>query len=318
MRIFRHYSELPAELRGGVAVLGNFDGVHRGHQAAIAEARRLAKAERIPMGVMTFEPHPRQVFRPNDPPFRLTPMRVKARQIEALGADFLILQRFDMEFSRKEAPDFVAEVLVRALNARHVVVGFNYVFGRNRGGNVDVLRRLAAEHGFGITTLDAARGPDGEIFSSTRIREFLVNGAVQDAARILGRPWEIEGRVQQGDQRGRTIGFPTANIALGEYLRPALGVYAVRAGIDLGMSTEWRPGVANLGRRPTFGKLDELLEVHLFDFQGDLYNRHLRVALVDFLRPERKFDGLAALTAQIAEDAAKARNILADDKSFEQ
>jgi riboflavin kinase/FMN adenylyltransferase len=318
MRIFRHYSELPPELRGGIAVLGNFDGVHRGHQAAIAEALRLGRRENLPVGVMTFEPHPRKLFRPDDPPFRLTPMRVKARQIEALGADFLILQRFDREFSRKGARAFVDEVLVRGLGVRQVVVGFNYAFGADRGGDLDLLRSLATEQGFGLTILEAARGAEGDIFSSTNIRNFLKEGRVREAARILGRPWEIEGRVQQGDQRGRTIGFPTANIALGNYLRPALGVYAVRAGIDFGLRTEWRPGVANLGRRPTFGKLDDLLEVHLFDFSGDLYNKHLRVALVDFLRPERKFDGLAALTAQIAVDAGDARRILADDKSFEQ
>ena len=318
MRIFRHYSELPPELRGGVAVLGNFDGVHRGHQAAIAEALRLGRRDNLPVGVMTFEPHPRKLFRPDDPPFRLTPMRVKARQIEALGADFLILQRFDREFSRKSPRAFVDEVLVRGLGVRHAVVGFNYAFGADRGGDLELLRSLATEQGFGLTILEAARGTEGDIFSSTTIRNFLKEGRVREAARILGRPWEIEGRVQQGDQRGRTIGFPTANIALGNYLRPALGVYAVRAGIDFGMRTEWRPGVANLGRRPTFGKLDDLLEVHLFDFSGDLYNKHLRVALVDFLRPERKFDGLAALTAQIAVDAGDARRILADDKSFEQ
>lgn len=310
MRIFRHFTELPAEFQGGVVVLGNFDGVHLGHQAVIETARLIARAQNVPLGVMTFEPHPRQVFDPNQPPFRLTPMRIKARHIESLGADFLILQHFDKAFSSHSAEDFVGEILVRHLAVRHVVVGYDYVFGARRGGNCERLEEMSRLHGFGSTCVPAVKSPDGELFSSTRVREYLQAGRVAEAATMMGRPWEIEGRVEHGDARGRTIGFPTANLRLGEYIRPAAGVYAIRAGIDQGAETLWHDGVANYGRRPTFDKTDEILEAHLFDFDGDLYGKHLRVALIDFLRGEQKFDGLEALKAQIAQDAAQARRIL--------
>jgi riboflavin kinase/FMN adenylyltransferase len=177
---------------------------------------------------------------------------------------------------------------------------------------VDVLRQMAAERGFGVTCIGAVTAEDGAVYSSTAIRGALKSGRPGEAARLQGRPWEIEGRVERGDSRGRLIGFPTANIELHEYLHPAHGVYAVMAGIDKGWATDWQPGVANFGQRPTFDKSKPLLEVHLFDFSGDLYGRHLRVALVEFLRAERKFDGIESLTAQIAEDSQNARRLLAD------
>lgn len=311
MRIFRHTAGLPADARGAVAALGNFDGVHLGHQAVIGTAAGVAGRAGAPLAVLTFEPHPRRVFRPGDPPFRLTPFRIKARQIEALGVDLLFVIHFDAGFAKRTAEAFVEEVLVRDLGVCHVVVGYDFVFGRGRGGDVGLLSAMSGRLGFGVTSVEPAAGPEGAVFSSTRVRELLAAGRPRDAARVLGRPWEIEGRVEGGFRRGRTIGFPTANVALDDYLRPAFGVYAVRAGIDRGVGTEWLPGVANLGRRPTVGGTAELLEVHLFDFAGDLYGRHLRVQLVDFLRPERKFDGLDALKAQIALDAEAARRYLA-------
>lgn len=314
MRIFRHYAELPAEVRGGVVALGNFDGVHRGHQAVIGTARRLATERGVPGGVMTFEPHPRAVFNPNLAPFRLTPFRIKARHIEALGLDFLLNQHFDMAFAGLGAQEFVEKVLVAGLGVAHVVVGYDYVFGKGRGGDVALLEETAKAHGFGVTRMPPVKGAGGEIYSSTRIREALMAGKPAEAARLLGCYWEIEGRVEHGDARGRTIGFPTANIALDEYLRPAAGVYAVRAGVDKGGATVWHDGVANFGRRPTFDKKDMLLEVHLLDYAGDLYGKHLRVGLVEFLRPERKFDGLEALKAQIVADAEDARRILASKR----
>ena len=260
---------------------------------------------------MTFEPHPRSVFNPGQPTFRLTPFRIKARLIEALGLDYLVMQQFDLDFAAHTARNFVEEALVRGLGVAHVVVGYDYVFGRGRAGNVDLLKEMAAKFGFGLTSIAPVESADGIVYSSTRIRDALTAGRPREAASLLGRDWEIEGRVEHGDQRGRVMGFPTANIELAEYLHPATGVYAVRAGIDRGEATQWLPGVANFGRRPTFDEQDILLEVHLFDFDGDLYGRHLRVRLVDYLRGERKFTGLDSLKSQIEEDCQAARRSLA-------
>lgn len=311
MRVLRHYSDLPAEALGAVVVLGNFDGLHRGHQVVLNEARAVAARLKAPLALITFEPHPRSFFAPAKPPFRLSSLRTKALVLEELGVDFLIALHFDEALAAMSAEEFVIAVLVRALKARHVVVGYDFVFGHKRGGGAALLRWMAEMEGFGLSVVEAA-GADGEIFSSTRIRQHLSEARPQDAADLLGRWWCIEGRVLPGDRRGRTIGFPTANIELGDYLVPALGVYAVRAGIESANGIEWHDAVANLGRRPTFGKEDVLLEVHLFDFSGDLYGKHLLVQFVDFIRQERKFDGLEALKAQIAADAARARQILAD------
>jgi riboflavin kinase/FMN adenylyltransferase len=311
MRILRHYVEFPADLRGGTVALGNFDGVHRGHQKVIGIAKDLARAKSVSCGAMSFEPHPRELFAPGPDTYRLTPFRIKARLIEALGLDFLLMQRFDQEFARHTAAEFIEQVLVAGMGVRHVVVGYDYVFGKGRGGNVALLQEKAEQSGFDVTCIEPVIADDGQTYSSTRVREALAAGRPGEAASLLGRYWEIEGRVEHGDERGRSIGFPTANIELAEYLHPAPGVYAVLAGIDRGGATEWLPGVANFGRRPTFDKTDVLLEVHLFDFEGDLYGRHLRVGLVDFLRPERKFTGLDTLKTQIEEDCRNARQVLA-------
>ncbi len=315
MRIFRHYENLPPEARGAAVTIGNFDGVHRGHQAVIGEAGRVAKRLDLPLGVLTFEPHPRSVFQPDAPPFRLTSLRTKAHDLEALGVDCLYVLHFDLEFSKRTAQAFVADILVGGLEVRHVVVGDDFVFGHARRGNVEVLGRMAAEQGFGLTCVapvTAAAAGAGKVFSSGAIRDLLRQGDPRAAARRLGRFWELEGRVEEGNRRGKGLGFPTANLGLGEYLRPATGIYAVRAGLDQGRDTVWRDGVASLGRRPTFGGKELLLEVHLFDFSADLYGRHLRVAMIEFLREERKFDRPDALISQMREDAERAREVLAE------
>ena len=309
MKLFRHHTDLPDDVRGCAVALGNFDGVHRGHRTVIAEAQAQAVRLGAPSAVLTFEPHPRTLFRPQDPAFRLTPFRIRARLIEALGVDALFMLHFDEALSRMTAEDFVAEVLVKGLGARHVVAGYDFVFGYKRGGDMAFLRQEGERHGFGVTEV-APVGQDAEIFSSTRVRTLLQAGDPQGAASILGHPFEIEGRVEHGDQRGRTIGFPTANIELGEYLRPAFGVYAVRAGIDQGGDTVWHPGVANLGKRPTVGGTVERLEVHLFDVDEDLYGKHVRVQLLHFIRPEMRFESFDALKAQIQLDARTARDLL--------
>jgi riboflavin kinase/FMN adenylyltransferase len=295
--------------------VGNFDGVHRGHQAVIGEAGRIAGELGTPRAVITLEPHPRTLFEPDAPPFRLTPLRIKAHCLEALGVDFLFVLHFDHAFSRLSAEDFVGEVLAQGVHARHVVVGYDFVFGHGRRGTPELLAAMAGERGFDVTRVPPVSGPAGEVYSATQIREALAAGEPARAGELLGRCWEIEGRVVEGESRGHAIGFPTANLHLEDYLRPLRGVYAVRAGIDHGRETVWHDGAANFGRRPTFPGAQEFLEVHLFDYSGELYGAHLRVALVEFLRPERKFDGLDALKAQIAEDCGRARAILAETRA---
>ena len=311
MRIFRSYLQLPASARGAVVVLGNFDGLHRGHQRVLGQGRTIADGSGLPLAVLTFEPHPRSVFRPDGAPFRLTPFRIKERQLEALGVDILVVAHFDEAFLARDAGNFIAEVLVGGLGVSHVVAGADFHFGHRRGGSMEMLAREGAARGFAVTAVPLMPDQTGAVLSSSRIRAALVEGRPRDAAFVLGRAWEIEGRVDPGARLGRTLGFPTANLSLGEYLRPRLGVYAVRAGIDSGLSTVWHDGVANLGRRPTVGGDDERLEVHLFAEAGDLYGRHLRVQLIDFLRPEHRFENLNALKAQIALDVVAAKAALA-------
>lgn len=315
MRIYRHYSELPEDYRNGAIAIGNFDGVHRGHCEVINRAGEVAHERGIPWGVLTFEPHPRMVFNKGEPPFRLTPFHIKARQLESIGVEFLVVVHFDGEFAKITADDFVEQVLVHSFEASYVVSGFNFVFGYKRAGTTDFLRAQGQRYGFGTSGIKPVLDETGEIISSTRIRQYLADGKPRDAARLLGRPFEIEGRVTQGDQRGRTIGFPTANINLDTNTRPANGVYAIQAGIDRGPDTVWHDGVANLGYRPTFDGDKCVLEAHLFDFNEDIYGAHLRVALVEFIRPEEKFDGIEALAAQIKRDSAKSKEILAAEKS---
>lgn len=310
MKLLRHYADLPDELRHGVVVLGNLDGVHRGHQQVIGGALADAAALGAPVVVITFEPHPRRFFAPDQPPFRLTPLRSKAVQLAALGVETMIVLAFDTEMSRMPAESFVEEVLVNGVAAKQVTVGYDFRFGHRRRGDVALLQGMAEVGGFAVKVIDPVASADGEVYSSTRIREFLAAGKPGHAAALLGRPFEIEGRVEKGDQRGRSLGFPTANLDLDEYQRPAYGVYAVRAGLGDGEAPEWFDGVANLGVRPTVDGSRLLLETHLFDFDRDIYGQLLRIGLIEFIRPERRFDGLDALRAQIADDSAAARRIL--------
>jgi riboflavin kinase/FMN adenylyltransferase len=309
--IVEDWHAVPAAWRGAVVPLGNFDGVHRGHQVLLDKAASLARAEKAPVVALTFEPHPRAFFVPTTGPFRLTLLPAKARLLAEHGVGAVLAQRFDAAFAALPAEAFVRDVLLGGLGARHVVCGYDFTFGARRGGNVERLREFGENLGFGVEVLEPVMR-EGEIYSSTGIREALRLGMVDEAADLLGRPWEIEGTVEQGDRRGRTIGFPTANVALGEHLRPRFGVYAVRTGIEENGRLVWRDAVANLGRRPTVGGLAENFEVHIFDFDGDLYGRTLRTQFIDFIRPEMKFAGLDALKAQIAADGETARKILAD------
>ncbi|TNE39854.1 MAG: bifunctional riboflavin kinase/FAD synthetase [Alphaproteobacteria bacterium] len=311
MRILRDYHSVPEECQGLVLAIGNFDGVHRGHQAVIAEAQKEADRLGVPSGVLTFEPHSREFFAPNSEPFRLSTLETKAAHLKWIGIDVMVALKFDLEFSRKSAEAFVQDVLVDGYKVAHVVVGYDFIFGHKRQGTTVILAELAKKYGFGLTVVEPV-GEDTTIFSSTAIRECLKQGDPYKAASLLGHWWEVEGEVIGGDKRGRTIGFPTANIPLVGYHHPRLGVYAVRVGLHQGTHVDWINGVANFGKRPTFDKKDVLLEVHLLDWEGDLYGQKLRVAFVDFIRPEMKFAGIEQLTAQIAEDEKIARMILSD------
>lgn len=311
MQIFRHHNELPQELRGSVVAVGNFDGVHRGHQIVIADAQAVARAAGVPFAVLSFEPHPRTVFRPDDPPFRLTPFRIKARLLEALGVDLHMVLHFDRDFSQQTADWFVEQVLLGGLGASHVAIGYDFCFGHQRQGNAEALVSYGRKFGFGVTVVTQASDESGGKYSSSAVRALLQDGKVGDAAEILGRPWEVEGRVESGDRRGRELGYPTANMPLGDFLRPAFGVYAVRAAIDEGEPLHWHDGVANLGIRPMYQVSEPLMEAHLFDFEGDLYGRHLRVQLIERLRPEMNFDDVDGLIAQMDRDSENARRVLA-------
>ena len=310
MQIITDLDSIPENARQGVVVLGNFDGVHRGHQAVIGCGADLARNDGVPLVVLTFEPHPRSFFRPHDAPFRLTPFHNKAHHIEALGVDALIALTFDEKLSHLDGEAFIQRVIAEGLAARHIVVGQDFRFGHQRSGDTALLESQGEIGGYAVTTVAPVASADAEIYSSSHIREQLESGKPAHAAAMLGRPFEIEGQVEHGDERGRTLGFPTANIDIGDYIRPSRGVYAVRAGLETGREIRWIDGVANFGNRPTIGGDSLLLEVHLFDFDGDLYGMTLRVALIEYLRPERKFDGLDALKAQISDDSATARRVL--------
>ncbi len=305
MRIVHDWRGLPPAARGASVALGNFDGVHLGH----AHVLRTAHAARpdAPLAVLSFEPHPRELFRPDDPPFRLTLPAERAASLAGLGVQVLYELPFDRAFSEMSAEDFVAKVLHEGIGARHLVCGPDFAFGHRRGGTLAFLIRRAEELGVGLTVATPFGDAAGPI-SSSRIRRALQDGYPELATAGLGRPWAIAGEVVHGDARGRTIGFPTANIALGRHLEPARGVYAVTVRLPDGSS---RPGVANIGRRPTVSSgTQSRLEANLFDFAGDLYGKELVVSLHAFLRGERRFAGLDELRAQIAADAAAARTLL--------
>lgn len=297
----------PDTLRGAIIALGNFDGFHLGHQAVAAEAIAWAKAEGRPAIIATFDPHPVRFFKPDAAPFRLTTLDQRQELFAAAGADAMLVFAFDAELAATTAEHFMARLLVERLGAAGVVTGEDFTFGKGRGGNVALLKTRGAELGLG----SRAVGPvtlDGEVVSSSRIREALKNGDCETATRLLTRPFAIRGVVQHGDKVGRTIGFPTANLPLGNYLRPHYGIYAVSSRLADGTRLH---GAANLGIRPSFDPPKELLEPHFFDWSGDLYGQEIEVAFHHFLRPEAKFDSLDALTRQMLVDCDQARKLLA-------
>ena len=311
MIVLRHLDNPPAAATGAAVALGNFDGVHRGHKVVIDTAVRAARELDAPSAVLTFEPHPRDLFAPGEDPYRITPFRSKAARFQDLGVDVMVAVPFTRAFSQTTAGDFVAKYLVGGLQARHVVTGYDFAFGHNRAGDQAFLEAKANAHGFGLTVV-APVGVEGshDVFGSSHVRRHLRAGDPVKAAEHLGAWWEILGRVRPGASRGHDLGYPTANLDLGNVLRPKFGIYAVR--VRLEGEDQWWPGVANLGIRPMFEGDVPLLEVHLFDFDKGLYGRHMCVALVEYLRPEAKFESTKALSAAMDGDSANARRILAD------
>jgi len=307
MRILRGHSGLPADSRGAVIALGNFDGVHVGHRHVLSLAGDLADELKAPLGAALFDPHPRRFFAPDAPAFRLMSERRRNGILESLGVQQLHVLSFSQDMAKLTPAEFVSGVLADGLGIAGIVTGEDFRFGAGRAGATDDLARLC--DGLGIATAFAKlHGNGADKVSSTRIRKAIHDGDMQAAETLLGTPWAVEGLVQRGDQRGRTIGFPTANLTLGGYVRPDYGVYAVRVGIDGEPPSV--PAVANIGKRPTVDGVTELLEVHLLDWSGDLYGRTLEVEFFDHLRAEKRFDGLDALKAQIAADAGAARRVL--------
>lgn len=311
MRIIRDYTYVDLADRGASAAIGNFDGVHLGHRAVIDMARKAGNAIGAPLGVMTFEPHPRQFFAPDAPPFRLMSREARAHRLEKLGVAKLYELNFNAVLSSLSPRDFAQRVIADGLGLKHVVIGADFCFGKGRAGTAQHLVDFGAEMGFGVTIAQLLEGDSGGAVSSTAIRNALTDGQPREAAAMLGHWHRIEGRVITGDQRGRELGYPTANMSIDGLHPPRFGVYAVLVDVLEGPHKGSYHGAASMGVRPMFGVNKPNLETFLFDFKGDLYGVPLSVGLVEFLRPEEKFDSLAALITQMDADCARARTILA-------
>ncbi|HEV2532230.1 bifunctional riboflavin kinase/FAD synthetase [Phenylobacterium sp.] len=307
VRVIHGWTQLAERDRGAAVAMGNFDGVHRGHQKVIGLAAEAARELGAPLGVITLDPHPRVFHRPDQPAFRLMKPDQQARALEALGVDILYVLPY-AELADITDREFATRVLHEGLGARHVALGFDNSFGKDRTGTPDTMRQYGEELGFGVSVAQEVVDRDGEKFSSTSIREALRDGHPEEAARILGRPFAIEGVVVRGRQLGRKLGYPTANVALADYVVPKYGVYATRTRLPDGRKL---PGVANIGVNPTIdGTIDPRLEVWLFDFDEDIYDQIIETDLIAFLRPEAKFAGLDEMTVQVLKDATEARRIL--------
>ena len=312
LKVVHGWNDIDPDHRGAAVALGEFDGVHKGHLGVIVGAARAAKALGAPLGVISFDPHPRRYFQPDAPPFRLMTVDQQARALDDLGVDFLYILPFEAELAAMSDEAFARDVLVGGpaggLGARHVAAGFDITFGKDRSGDPDALRRYGERFGFSVSITEKLGDGSALKYSSSAVREALVAGQPERAAEILGRPFAIEGVVVEGQHLGRTLGYPTANVGAGDYVRPKLGVYATRTRLADGREV---PGVANFGENPTTGIVEARLEVFLFDFDEDLYGQTLETDLIAFLRPELTFKGLEALVDQIKVDEAQARLRLA-------
>lgn len=310
MQVFHDPASLPDTLQGAAIALGNFDGVHKGHQQVLQGAKDAASTLKVPSGVMVFEPHPRDFFAPDKSVFRLTPLAEKLSLFEAYGLDMAIVMSFNTDLAGTEAESFVQEILLDRLGISHVVSGFDFHFGKNRAGSPAFLRDAGARLGFGVTIVDPVKN-GGDPFSSSAIRVALEQGDVASAGASLGYPWFVRGEVIKGEQRGRTLGFPTANLAIPTSCRLKYGIYGVRVRRNFDGRINVHDGVASFGVRPTFGGGEPLLETFLFDFDADLYGQIIEVELIDFIREERTFEGADELIEVMNQDTQHARTILA-------
>jgi riboflavin kinase/FMN adenylyltransferase len=306
LKIVHGWKSLDPADRGASVALGNFDGVHLGHQAVIDLAAQAAQGAGCPLGVITFDPHPRRLFQPDEPSFRLMTLDQQARALEALGVSRLYVLNFDFEMASFSDREFAQFVLHEGLGVKHVAVGFDISFGKGRTGSPALMKAYGEAFGFGVSVAEAVGEGEGK-FSSTGVRDALRDGRPEDAAAILGRPFAIEGVVRRGQQLGRQLGFPTANVFMADYVTPRLGVYATRTRLPDGRLL---PGVANIGKNPTTGEVETRLEVWIFDFDEDLYGQVIETELVAFLRPEEKFGSIELMVEQIHRDEAQARAIL--------
>lgn len=305
MLVIRGRQQLPERARGGVLAIGNFDGVHRGHKALLREAMHIAKAESRQAGVVIFEPQPREFFRPEEPHFRLTPLPEKLRLLEEIGLDFAVVLDFDAELAGLPADDFITEVLVKTYGLAHAVIGYDFYFGKARGGTPETMRAAGQKLGFGVSIIDQ-QAEEGEIFSSTAIRLHLVQGDIRAVTRALGHWWRVSARVISGQKLGTKLGFPTANVELPRGCALLHGIYATRVLIG----DEVYLGAAYFGTRPSADDGPVRLEVFVLDFEGDLYDQEIAIEFVDFIREDKRFSDLETLKAQIAEDCTRARAIL--------
>jgi riboflavin kinase/FMN adenylyltransferase len=306
-QIAESLESFPSSLKGGVVAIGNFDGVHRGHRAVLDAALGLGRGTHHPVFAMSFEPHPRTVFNPAKPVFRLTPPPLKTEMLRVCGLDGALILPFTKDFAAVEANAFVQNILIDTLGISHAVTGYDFHFGRARQGTPDYLRAAGAEHGFGVTIVQREEDENADVISSSRIRDNLATGDMAEANGLLGYRWFFESQVQHGDKRGRDLGYPTANLRMPEDCPLLQGIYAVKVRVG----DDWYGGVASYGRRPTFDNGAALFEVYLFDFKGDLYGKTLRVHVVSYLRGEAKFDSAEALITQMDRDSEEARAALA-------
>lgn len=305
MKIFNDIQTISKDVQGAVLAIGNFDGVHRGHQALLSCAQDIAKKENKKLAVLTFEPHPRELFQPDLPPARLTSAPLKATRLEKHNVDFLVSLPFNWDFASQTADDFINKILKNTINASHVVIGYDFQFGQLRGGNADTIKQA----GIPTTTLKAVHDDKDEIISSSRIRQYIRQGNIQTANELLGWEWEIQGEIFHGDRRGHELGYPTANILLNNTIHPAYGVYACL--IQIEGEEIWRHAATNIGIRPMFEVETGQVEAHILDFPDkDIYGKNIRLKPIEYLRGEAKFNGIEELILQIDKDCDQVRKIL--------
>lgn len=306
MLLVRDFTSCPESAKDAFVALGNFDGVHRGHRAILETTVRLAHAAKKPAAVMTFEPHPREFFARTQTPFHIYPLQRKLRLLRQCGIDIVYLARFNATLAATSAQDFVDRILVGELDVRHVITGHNFAFGKGRQGNTEFLDRAICAQGRSYTAINPVHDAHRNTISSSAVRDALAQGEMASACALLGAPYQIQGRVRRGDRRGRTIGFPTANLSLGKLCRPRFGVYTARAYINASVFS----CVVNIGLRPTFSASEPLLEAHIFDFGADIYGKKVAIEPIAFIRDEQKFEGIEALKTQIMRDCETAKAML--------